>query len=488
MEALSNMSWDRIESYIAFDRLPLLRRSAKAWDGGEFIGLFGIIDITPVTRIIGEPDVDYVTSYDRINKIESGASSVTDYQLSVDWDTGLTETHEVSWSSSNESVATVTDDGFVSWVSDGDVVITATSRDLVLKTPLTMQTSTDAAVTLVDFVEGSLAEYLRDSVLNRIAGITPDESKDMFISFPANSNYDGSVVTGYSGPITEYHEEAQGEDDEWIRNPDCWLDGIDTSSVCVGYEPPDRTGWRRFPTGTMVTPQHFLSCEHSSFYPRAGGRMAFLSATGVLEVRTVLSTKVVSPWKNGGLDIAAGILSEPLVHCAFAKVLPEDFLDYGTGNPLPPHYASSGFHGIPLVVIDQQRHAQIYPCFYIAREVNGKPVKSVVVHWGANEETRIWVPGFMTDALAWIDTAEWNRVWPYSGIELYDSGTPTFVLSGDDLVLLGNRTSTASTNGVYGFYQQLINGVLADLSDTHGQTVYTLTEADFSDWPKYIQA
>lgn len=121
----------------------------------------------------------------------------------------------------------------------------------------------------------------------------------------------------------------------WIRNPNCWLNGV-TNISC--FSPAQRSGanwWQR--AGTLITRKHALFAKHfvTSILPNGGTPLIFVDENNNAIRRNIIN------YGYDSTDIAVALLdSEVPSNIKIAKVLPTNFTDYFNTSILSSVYDS----------------------------------------------------------------------------------------------------------------------------------------------------
>ena len=311
-----------------------------------------------------------------------------------------------------------------------------------------------------EFAEGSVAKHCSDQIDNRLMGKDRNIAKNIYSSFPSNSDYTDAV-------------ETRGEVDEFIRNPNFWAADVDLSCISPSYIKAGQTTHRRWPTGTLISPQHWISCSHSGFYPKTGDTLCFVSMDGTLYTPLIVGVKQSYPLEDSYIvDTTIGILDSPLPQSVVpAKFFPVDW------TPYIPYQVD-----IPALLLDHQEHGMVGNL----RNVSNHRV----IQFGRGFTTNL-------DPVKWPKRAEFvdipyepgperdNRIPGWStNIEQYDSGNPSFLIINGELVLLSTWTSILSGPG-HTENRHAIQEIMDELSTLHSKPHYTLTEVDLSGFPTY---
>lgn len=283
---------------------------------------FRVLGVTayPVTRVIEGGVTDRTTDRDAVIDRTTDATVVSDYQLALEY-IG-TPKSQPAYASSDEQVATVDSQGFVTHVADGPVTITVTISGVESAVPLTMATTGGQTVDVfVEYLEGSLGAAASAEIDTRIDG------------------KDTSAL-----PVFTVQDHTSGT---YTRNPACWAADIDMT----GVSPWNSTGAQRW-AGIAVAPDTILFAGHA---PIALGATVRFIAAGTVVDRTIVARQR-HPGYTGfpayKKDLYLARLNSPLpASIKPVKVWPAAWADYlpalGTGRT------------IPCVVFDQEEKALV---------------------------------------------------------------------------------------------------------------------------------
>lgn len=169
-----------------------------------------------------------------------------------------------------------------------------------------------------------------------------------------------------------------------------WARNFDLSGV--SFDQP--------PTATLITPQHVVMAKH--FQRRPGAKVIFHDRNGKFLERTLLQTQGVMG------DVAVGVLDQPV---------PSQYQAY----PLPrPAESFAHLHGRPAVITDQHRRLFFHQIMFVGPH-----------------------------SLAFRFPTPQSHGWSKKLIA-GDSGNPSFLIVGQELVLL--ETHTTGGPGAGPFY------------------------------------
>jgi len=367
----------------------------------------------------------------------------------------LPEEPEVEWVSKTPSIATVDAEGFLTHVSVGQAKVYARFKSEIPgvgadRTPdieIDMAESSSAVDVFKRFETGS---WMRDAELavdSRIAGTDRDIARHLYTSFPSNSNYTDAA-------------ETRGGVDEFIRNPNFWASDIDLSCISPSHIRSGESTHRRSPAATAISPWHWMSCHHSSFHPPINSKVYFLQMDGTLVYRTTIAKAQVQGaiWPT---DLMIGLFDSALpVGVVPAKVLPTNYQSY---IPWSSPYAWK----VPGLLLDQQEHGLVH-------DLN------------AQNKLGSWTYPTDSKRYEFVDQPADNRVWDSPGIELYDSGNPSFIIINGELVLITVWNGGGAGSGSDVTNEQAnVQSVMDSLSTANGKPSATLSPVDLSSFNTY---
>lgn len=288
----------------------------------KVVGPFRLVQIRDsvqmrATSALPEPSASTLKDLELLSY--TNVSQVSDYQLSP-LSFGGVSGHDLAWESTNPAIATVDSNGFVTWVGDGRVTITARtggySKNKVLGL-YTRQAYTTTSFT--GYVSGSLARHAKDAVDGRLAGKTVSAVR---------------IFTSQNHTAPSY-----------VRNTDGWPYDIDLTPI----SPWNSSGGPRF-AGTLISPRHILFAAHYQIPVGATVRFVRLDNTVVDIVMTAkLTHPLYTPYYP---DLTVGVLASDVpAGISFAKVLPAAWASY-----LP---SLSNAYSLPALCLDQEEKALV---------------------------------------------------------------------------------------------------------------------------------
>ena len=342
---------------------------------------------------------------------DEASTVVSDYQIPIEIKYNNTsEEYTPVWASDNELVATVSNSGLVTYVSDGSATISCTIGDITRSVTLTL---TETA--------GALSYTWQSAAV----GSAKEAAISQFTSLLAAGS-DKEVYSTSSHPT-------------YVRNTNCWLYDLDLTGICV-Y--PSKRG------GTAVTPRHLISAKHYTF--GVGAVRYFLTSDNVLISRTV--THQVN---NPAVDLTISLLDSDLPDSIQPlQVLPVDWKNYmpATLGPDAPRFGfehpfttTSEIHGLPAIQYNQFRQISTSETFGLNR------LDTSVSNHSVGQYTLENYPPIDSNSPNWTETI------------LYDSGQPKLTtFDGENLVLIFvNYTASAgySLSKDIGYVDDLIKQV-----------------------------
>jgi len=417
---------------------------------------------------------------DRTIETETSSTHVTDYLFGNTFD-------EVQEWSVHPPLGVISQDGLLSHAANGEVVVVNKSPERVLRKRIALETRTNAPVSRhVEFLSGSLGKHCEDMVDSRLAGADRDDARCLFSLFPSNSNF--------TDP-----NEVRGGTDQYVRNPLFWANRsdlplyppVDLSCISPGHIASGGVNHKRSPAATLITQQHWVSCAHSSFHPGVGAKVYFVDMANNVHFRTTVAVvnSLTGPIKdlfvvNGQhIDFTVGLLDSPLP----AAIKPCSILPvtYPNRLPLPPAGLTMA---VPGLALDQQKHGQVMNSQSLGvggyRHNTGSAIMLGRAAWNRPRSSPV--------RDAFFDTVYDNRVWTNpnnsrdnrGGAEMLDSGSPSFFIINNALVLVTVWQSPIS-GACAATYGWLLNEAAAELSTRNGFSPLTISSADLSSFNQY---
>jgi len=287
----------------------------------EFVG-----NITPTLtlRQVSGGVVSELVDKDAVLIRSAGGDSVTDYQLVLLSFGGVSSSG--FFSSSNTSVATIDQLGFVSHVSDGVAVLSFSTQGKTVSLTLTFST-VNGAITFVlkEYVAGSLSEHISTGVDSRILNKNAGESLRIFTT----QNHAGSL---------------------YVRNPNVWCADWDLSC----FSPWNSSGGVTR-AGTLISPRHIVFAAH--YQLGVGASVRFVTMDNVVITRTLVNKLTHPDYRPYYPDITIGVLDADVPSSInFARVLPDNWTNY------IPELGT--IRTLPALTLDQEEKALVTDWFY----------------------------------------------------------------------------------------------------------------------------
>ena len=245
---------------------------------------------------------------------------------------------------------------------------------------------------------------------------------------------DDSMSMGVNGKIFTSQDHASST---YVRNPDLWCGDLDITCA----SPWNSSGSHKR-AGTLVTPRHVIGAAHYEY--SVGAVVRFVEKDGTVHDRTVAGKARHPDYSPHIPDLTIYTLDSDLPPtikpCA---VMPSDYISY--------------------LVNEQVKTA----CLGLDQEE-----KALIIDW--NSGGRMRTP---TDP---------NRLIFHENKISGDSGNPAFIIVDGELVLMTVWTYGGAGGGTaVADYISGINTMIATADTQAGvSTNYTVTEADFSTFPK----
>jgi len=265
------------------------------------------IQAIEVRRATSQSSASQVVEADKILQIVIAANTVSDFLLNPEFQ--ASPDFDALWSSSNPSIATVDEAGFVTWVSDGAVRIRLETIYGDYTAAIDVDTSLSSpTTTVIGYQSGSLGKAAWDAT--RALAIAGGD-KNLF--------------------TTQDH--AQGT---YLRNTNNWTASLDWTGVSNWNSDG---GSRK--AGVAITPYHTAHAWHAGYTPQVGSTLRFVD-----QAHNIVNRTVVARTRVGLTDIGLVRLNEPLpTSIKVYSVLPSDWADYSPAQSLK---------GVIAVVFDQE--------------------------------------------------------------------------------------------------------------------------------------
>lgn len=341
------------------------------------------------------PDVEFtlvsLTNYQVARTVSGTVEQITDKDAVVNRTTGTTlyrdQQMQLSyvgapgvptvWTSSDEAVATVDSDGFVTHLTTGTTIITATVGAQSLQKTLYLTAYTPSIVDeLVDYVAGSLAKSASDAVDDLIEGKSATTALKLF------TTQDHTTPT-------------------YVRNGDFW--GASLGNALCAISPWNTSGG---PTraGVAISDLHIIFAAH--YQIGLGATVRFVLADNTVVSRTLVSRKTHPEYTGSSTgyahDLTVGLLDSPLPAGVIpVKIPPDDYQDYLPGL--------SSQRSLPALCLDQEEKG-------LVTDLVGLTARASFSY---------------ANRVNWEKRAEF-----YESKISGDSGNPAFLLVNGELVLL----------------------------------------------------
>ena len=383
------------------------------------------LNVQPFTRIVSAFSSGNIISYDATFLRSISATTVTDYATYITKDDDV---QSVSVYSLNSGIILGTTlNGVASGVTSNTyqvvntyLVATATEiPDCFSVINVGVETVAPATVdSFISYSGGTLAKHCYDTVNDRIAGKNPTVSKPIF-----------STLTHYGSPA-------------YVRNTGCWAYDLDLT--CIS---PWNSAGVQCMGGTLISPCHIAFANH--YQISNGSKIRYVTLNNTIVEHTVIDQIVVA-----NTDIQIGLLdSDVPSSISFAKILPSNWSSY-----LPNLYRNTQYNssnGLPIMSLDYDKKASINELYYIA-----------------------------DNSTAWIRfSSSGSSFHPFrEGIIGGDSGSPSFLVINNQLVLILTWSSAAAGPFYGGAYVSLTNTAMNTLwtRNSRSGSSYTLTPIDLS--------
>ena len=310
----------------------------------------------------------------------------------------------ITYSSSSPSVATVSSAGYVSWVSDGEAVITASVSDF--SRSLSLAFSSGLPINTTNIVAG-VSPYWRHAVTNPI----------------------DTALTADAGAMdNELFDVRDWSTHTYTRNASCWAYAA-TGGTAPWTGVPVWATWKtstalgQFIRGTLISPNVIAFAWHNA--PPIGSQFKYLGTDNIIYTRT-MTARI----RLGTTDAGVGLLDSALP----AEVQPVKLMDPNFITrlfaPTPNGYQLPGIvlnRNLQVSVMDVHSYGVVY----------GAPLG---FNW-YRSQVPLRTPYFQT-------------------LVVGDSGQPGFLVTNGQLVLL-NSWHTPSSGSSLAFTATLTDAVAA---------------------------
>lgn len=283
--------------------------------------------VNPITRIISASTSGIINQYDSLMVRNSGATTITDYQVRIQPIIPGNYTTNI-YSNNSGIIISPNSIGLASGISAGSTYLLATSSDGLFSRANVTINSTIGVVsdTFQSYVNGSLAKSVSEAIDNRISSKNPESSK------PIYSTQDHTTPT-------------------YVRNIDCWASDIDLT--CIS---PWNSTENNNRAGTLISPRHIIFAAH--YQIDNGATIRFVDNNNNVITRTMV-TKLTHPsYTPYYPDISIGILNSDVPSSIkFAKILPQNWSTYLPNLSLT--------HKVPCLALDQEEKALILDLYLL---------------------------------------------------------------------------------------------------------------------------
>lgn len=385
---------------------------------------------TPNTRVISPAGTTNVFLGDTNSTAQSGASTITDYAITVQYlRPGFTESIAVT--SLDEAILASPVNDVAAGVTLGWATLkaTASSGEFALQRVYVTSVLPNSSYSFISYRSNSLAKHITDAIDGRIYGKT--NSSTAIFSVRNNST------------------------NTYVRNTDCWAADIDLTSMAVATV--NDPGGQASP-GILISPRHILFAAH--YPPSVNAQFRFVTQDNTVVTRT-LTAKLTHPaYSPYYPDLSVGVLDSDVPNTiGFAKILPQNYRNY-----LPTLNGSSGTvpSNTPLLPVfgaSPEKAALVRNLYTI----NDQPASTKLVSFSVPENASSRYPFYVRNYI------------------VGDSGSPMCLIINNELVVLTVLTGGGAGNGtsVHSFKSD-INTMMTTLGGG-----YQLTEVSLSGFPTY---
>ncbi len=396
-------------------------------------------------RMVTPGSTSSVTNDDIVLTRHATAEYITEAMISVNNLLPLPEIRNVTFSSDNESIATVDQNGKITYVSDGTAIIKAIpdehsnwyTQKISVPVSHTLSGTTDV---FTDFTTGTFGEYITDQIESLIASLTSENVANKILEFSAKN--DTTHV--------------------YTRNSNCWASSIDLTPIIITSSSGNRNG-------CLISPRHIIFCDHYQY--NVGDTIYFVSGTNETVSRTLASKTSITNTQRSYPDITIGLLNEDVpASIGFAKVLPANWLS--SYCPNSDFLGTDNIYAVgllPMIMSNKEKKLYINTLQYMQL---------------ADMFPKIVGSGLLYDRYS--DLPFPQRAFLDYTVVGGDSGSPVFFVIDNKMVLLYVNTfgGTGSGADISSWITQ-INSIMATLQG--GATPYQLTVADLSGFTNFAE-
>jgi hypothetical protein len=391
----------------------------KPTAGGDKIQL----SVQPFTRITSSSSSSNVVSYDATFLRSISAASITDYNTIV---TKSDDIQSTSVYSLNSGVILGT---ISNGVASGVISGLSTASTYLVATAVGIPNCFSVASVNIDRVSSATI----DSFVSYSGGTVAKNCYD------AVNNRIAAKNPTISKPIFSTLNHASST---YVRNTGCWAYDLDLTCI----SPWNSAGGITM-GGTLISPCHIAFANH--YQISNGSKIRYVTSNNVTVEKTVIDQI------NAVDDIQIGMLdSDVPSSISFAKILPSNWSTY-----LPNLYRNTQYNsnsaGLPIMTLDYDKKASVMELHYIANNAGA------YVRWPS--QNSIFYP-FLEMVIGG------------------DSGSPSFLIVNNQLVLILTWTSSIAGPFYGGIYITPLNTAMNTLWTRNGRSggSYTVTPIDLS--------
>lgn len=367
----------------------------------------------------------------------TSATQVSDWQSGLSWPITYSPASS-TYTSSAPSTATVSNSGYVTFVSNGTTNISLTLDGEAYTVPLTLSTQGGVVSnTFNSWVTGSLGANDYSQIETAIATV---------------GTYSGiQIFSSMSFPTLTF-----------VRNSGCWAYGlVGITSIAVGYFIPGYNAG----TGvgiTAIAPDIVMSCNHST--QPVGGVGVGTTVYWVQSDNVTVSRRLVNGGQVGSSDIHLYLLDSPLP----SGVQKMKFAPSTLAASIIPGYA----WGVPMFCVNGQMNPMIY---WWNRNAGGAQptIQSSV---GTDSNTlNLWT-------ILAANAAQYSGA-HYGQFIAGDSGHPGALVINGELTCIMTGWTTGYGNGSGPDASLSISAINTEISNLGSAS--TVTVKDLSGFPTY---